>query len=158
MESVSGDCMLTETQPDTGKNMWMISCLLTSYSDEYPWFWSLFLGAVLIGLCQQLDRFCGKNLYLMSSERERAPSKCYGVMFHCTEFLVMHSHYGNNPLLHSSNLHSLSDKITSSQPLPKVRSPSVTYLVLKILHCCGEEKLYWVEISTTFAYYHKKTV
>jgi len=51
--------MLTETQLDTGKDVWMVSCLLTSYSDEYLSSGSLFVVAVLISLCQQLDCFCG---------------------------------------------------------------------------------------------------
>ena len=55
------------------------------------------------------------------------------VVLRFTELLVINSHCGNNRLLHSSsNLLSLSDKITSSQPVSKVSSYSVTFLVLKI--------------------------
>jgi hypothetical protein len=51
--------MLTEIQLDTAKNVWIISCVLTSYSEEYPSSWPMLLAAGLISLCQQLDRFCG---------------------------------------------------------------------------------------------------
>ena len=66
-----------------------------------------------------------------------------------TELPVMHSHYGNNPLLHSSsNLLSYSGKIASSQLLPKVSYHSVTYSVLKILHCLGRKNC--IEIKAVY--------
>jgi hypothetical protein len=78
--------MLTATQLDTGKNVWMIFCLLTSYSDEYHhhghccWLEYLLFSAsnwiayVVIAL---------QDLYLKSSEREWTPPKFCGVIFHC---------------------------------------------------------------------------
>ena len=137
--------MLTETQLDTGKDVWMVSCLLTSYSDEYPSSGSLFVAAVLISLCQQLYCFCG-NCF-MSSEREWTPPKFCGVIF--TELPVMHSHYSNNPLLHrSSDLLSLSDKTASSQPLSKVSFYSVTFLVLKI--CAAVVRRNYIEMKAIY--------
>ena len=124
--------MLTETQQNTGKNMWIISCLLASYSDDYPSFWAEYLLVFASSWIASVVNICILCLVKGSRHHQNSVVLCF------TELPVMHSHYGNNPLLHSSsNLLSLSGKIASSELLPNVSYHSVTYLVLKILRCLG---------------------
>jgi len=118
MESVNGDCMLTDTE----KNMWIISCLLTSYSDDYPSFWAEYLLVCASSWIASVVNICILCVLKGSRHHQNSVVLCF------TELPVMHSHYGNNPLLHSSsNLLSLSGKNASSQLLPNVSYHSVTF-------------------------------
>jgi len=107
---------------------WSPVCLHHTVMSTYPPVHCLWLQYLLVSASSWIASvvIALQHLYLMSNEREWTPPKFCGVIL--TELPVMHSHYGNNPLLHSSsNLLSLSDKNASSQPLSKVSSYSVTF-------------------------------